>query len=75
MVTVRCLPPSRRQPGELQGISQYSASGAKYLPFAAVESQVPQQWKEDQVEVLIAANIRAAKVQINHTVSDKVVAP
>ena len=39
-----------------------------------VESQVLQHWKESQVEGLITANIRAARVQINHTVFDKVVA-
>jgi hypothetical protein len=36
--------------------------------------QVLQQWKQNQVEALIAANIRAGKVQVNHTVIDKVVA-
>ncbi len=57
-----------------QATSQYCTNGEKYLPFAAVESQVLQDWKESQAEALIAANIRAAKIQINHTVFDKVVA-
>jgi hypothetical protein len=61
-------------PSQSQAISQYCPNGQKYLPFAAVESQVLQDWKESQVEALIAANTRAAKVQINHTVFDKVVA-
>jgi hypothetical protein len=61
-------------PSQGQAISQYCPDGQKYLPFAAVESQVLQDWKESQVEALISANIRAARVQINHTVFDKVVA-
>jgi hypothetical protein len=59
-------------PSQSQAISQYCPSGQKYLPFAAVESQVLQDWKESQVEALIAANTRVAKVQINHTVFDEI---
>jgi hypothetical protein len=42
-----------------------------FLPHYA---EYARHWKESQVETLIAANIRAAKVQINHPVFDKVVA-
>ena len=62
--------PSPDQPGA----SQYCAGGQKYLPFAAVEFQVLHQWQDSQVEELIATNVRAATVRINHTVFDKVMA-
>lgn len=70
-----CPSTGQEQSGEPQGTSQGCATGTKYLPFAAVESQVLQQWKENQVDALISANVRAAKAQINHTVFDKVIAP
>ena len=68
-----CPPPGQEQSGEPAAIARYCAGGKKYMPFAAVGSQVLQYWKERQVEALIAANIRAARVRINHTVFDKVV--
>lgn len=70
-----CPEQSQKQPGESPDISHYCANGEKYLPFAVVESEVLQDWKESQIEASIAANIRAADIQINHTVFDKVVAP
>ncbi len=67
-----CPAPGQGQSGESRAISQYCVSGKEYVPFAAVESQVLRYWQESQVEALIAANIRAARVRINHTVFDKV---
>ncbi|ADJ49539.1 hypothetical protein AMES_7715 [Amycolatopsis mediterranei S699] len=67
-----CPPPGRQQHGESSAKSQYCADGQQYLPFVAVEPQVVQRWKDDQFESLIAANIRAAHVEINHMVFDKI---
>ncbi len=72
-----CPSPSQGQPAIHQSstIAQDCTSGTKYVPFAAVESQVLQDWKERQVGALIAANVRTARVQINHAVFDKVGVP
>ena len=70
-----CPSTSQPQPGEAQTLVQYCANGAQYVPFAMVEPQVLQQWKESQVKALIAVSVRAAKVQINHAVLDRVLAP
>jgi len=65
-------PIANQQPA---GVAADCASGQKYIPFSAVESQVLQAWKQDQVKSLIDARVSAAKVKISHTVYDKLVAP
>jgi len=57
------------------GLMSFTESEYFNYVTSNLEAELTQDLGENQLEALISANVRAAKVQINHAVYDGVVAP